>query len=64
MVGIEGFAAVIGLGQGTAQDVPSVHRVPHLPDKLIVHLHSAILSVLPHGCHFVVGQGVLVVLRE
>ncbi|MPC22211.1 hypothetical protein E2C01_015223 [Portunus trituberculatus] len=54
VIGVEGFAAVIGLGQGAAQKVPPVHRVPHLPDELVVHLHPTALSVLPHGRHFIV----------
>lgn len=64
MVGIESFAAVVGLGQGPAEEVPPIHRVPCLPDELVVHFDAVALGVFPDSGDLIVRQRVLVVLGE
>lgn len=64
MVGIEGLAAVIGLGQGPPKEVTPVHWVPRLSDKFVVHFNATILCVLSDSSDLIIAQCVLVVLWE
>ena len=64
VVGVEGLPAVIGPCKTLPEEVPSVDRVPGLPDELIVHLVALGLHVLTSGCHFVKREGVLVALKK
>lgn len=50
------FSAIIGLSQGLLQEMPAIHRMPDLPNVLIVDLNVTALQIFPDSRVLVVAE--------